>query len=75
MTMSEGAAQLAHQRMSVVAGAGIEGDCYFGRDEVPRQNLTLVEAEEIEGFPHCTSTGGPTTCRSAAATSSSGGCG
>ena len=32
----------------VVAGAGIEGDRYFGRHEEPGQNITLVEAEEID---------------------------
>ena len=49
---SEGAAQLAHQPVSVVAAAGIEGDRYFGRHEEPGQNLTLVEAEVIEAFPN-----------------------
>jgi len=34
----------------VVAGAGIEGDRYFDRHEEPGQNITLVEAEEIERF-------------------------
>lgn len=32
----------------LVAGSGIVGDRYFGRK--PDQNLTLVEAEEIERF-------------------------
>ena len=32
----------------LVAGSGIVGDRYFGRN--PGQNLTLVEAEEIERF-------------------------
>ena len=45
-----GAAQLEQAQVSVVAGAGIEGDRYFGRHEEPGQNLTLVEAEEIEAF-------------------------
>ena len=39
-----------HQSVRVVAGAGIEGDRYFDRHEEPGQNLTLVEAEEIERF-------------------------
>lgn len=47
---AEGAAQREHAQVSVVAGAGIEGDRYFGRHEEPGQNLTLVEAEEIEAF-------------------------
>jgi MOSC domain-containing protein YiiM len=34
----------------VVAGSGIEGDRYFGAADEPGQNLTLVEAEEIERF-------------------------
>jgi MOSC domain-containing protein YiiM len=42
--------QLEHDQVTVVAGAGIEGDRYFGRHEEPGQNLTLVEAEEIESF-------------------------
>ena len=37
-------------QVTVVAGAGIEGDRYFGRHEEPGQNITLVEAEEIEAF-------------------------
>lgn len=34
----------------MVAGSGIEGDRYFGRHDEPGQNVTLVEAEEIEAF-------------------------
>ena len=34
----------------VVAGAGIQGDRYYGMADEPGQNLTLVEAEEIERF-------------------------
>ena len=45
-----GGPQLEHDQVMVVAGAGIEGDRYFGRNEEPGQNLTLVEAEEIESF-------------------------
>jgi MOSC domain-containing protein YiiM len=37
-------------RVEVVAGAGIVGDRYFGRDDEPGQNITLIEAEEIEAF-------------------------
>lgn len=37
-------------RATVVAGAGIVGDRYFGRHGEPGQNLTLVEAEAIEAF-------------------------
>ena len=39
-----------HERVQVVAGAGIEGDKNFGRHDEPRQNVTLVEAEQIEAF-------------------------
>jgi MOSC domain-containing protein YiiM len=45
-----GGAQHEHRRVRVVAGAGIEGDRYFGRGDYPGQNVTLVEAEEIEAF-------------------------
>lgn len=38
--------------------AGIVGDRHFGRDDWAGQNLTLVEAEEIERF--CTETQRPT---------------
>ena len=39
-------------------GQGIVGDRHFGRSDWAGQNLTLVEAEEIEQF--CTETGRPT---------------
>lgn len=39
-----------HRTVRVVAGAGIEGDRYFGCHDEPGQNLTLIEAEEIERF-------------------------
>jgi MOSC domain-containing protein YiiM len=39
-----------HQSIRVVAGAGIEGDRYFDKHEEPGQNITLIEAEEIERF-------------------------
>jgi MOSC domain-containing protein YiiM len=42
--------QVEHERVQVVAGAGIEGDRYFGRHDEPGQNLTLIEIEEIEAF-------------------------
>jgi MOSC domain-containing protein YiiM len=45
-----GAPQIEHHRVRVVAGKGIEGDRYFGRDDEPGQNVTFVEAEEIEAF-------------------------
>jgi MOSC domain-containing protein YiiM len=42
--------QLEHDRIRVAAGAGIEGDRYFDHHDEPGQNITLVEAEEIESF-------------------------
>lgn len=45
----DGATQ-EHQSVTVVAGAGIKGDRYFDRHEEPGQNITLIEAEEIERF-------------------------
>ncbi len=37
-------------RVRIVAGAGIEGDRYFGCHDEPGQNVTFIEAEEIEAF-------------------------
>ena len=45
-----GGPQTEHERIRVVAGSGIEGDRYFGRRDEPGQNITFVEAEEIESF-------------------------
>ena len=45
-----GSTQVEHQHVRVVAGAGIEGDRYFDRHDEPGQNITLIEAEEIESF-------------------------
>ena len=41
---------MEHERIEVVAGAGIKGDRYFARHEEPGQNITLIEGEEIEAF-------------------------
>lgn len=38
------------EQIEVVTGAGIKGDRYFDRHEEPGQNITLIEAEEIESF-------------------------
>lgn len=39
------------EELVVVEGAGIVGDHYFGREQRhPGQNLTLIEAEEVEAF-------------------------
>lgn len=45
-----GGPMIEHQTVRVVAGAGIEGDRYFDCHDEPGQNITLVEAEVIEGF-------------------------
>jgi MOSC domain-containing protein YiiM len=45
-----GGPQLEHEQIEVVAGAGILGDRYFGKQDEPGQNITLIEAEEIEAF-------------------------
>jgi MOSC domain-containing protein YiiM len=47
---SAGDPLVEHQQVTVVAGAGIVGDRYFDRHEEPGQNITLIEAEEIEAF-------------------------
>lgn len=45
-----GAAQVECASIQVQAGKGIVGDRNFGKRAHPGQNLTLVEAEEIELF-------------------------
>ncbi len=45
-----GAAQVECERVAVEAGKGMLGDRYIGLNTYPGQNLTLVEAEEIELF-------------------------
>lgn len=47
---ADGEPQRDHARVRVVAGKGIEGDRYFGRADEPGQNVTFIEAEEIEAF-------------------------
>ena len=42
--------QVEHQSVRIVAGMGIQGDRYFGKKKSPGQNITFVEAEEIESF-------------------------
>ncbi len=41
---------VARQEVELRTGSGIVGDRHFGRADWPGQNLTLVEAEEIERF-------------------------
>lgn len=45
-----GGAHIGQESVRVVAGSGIEGDRYFGRQDEPGQNLTLIEIEEVEAF-------------------------
>jgi MOSC domain-containing protein YiiM len=45
-----GAPPLEQDRIEVVAGAGIRGDRYFDAHDEPGQNITFIEAEEIEAF-------------------------
>jgi MOSC domain-containing protein YiiM len=44
------AKQLECKQVEMIAGAGIKDDRYFGRHDEQGQNVTLVEAEEIEVF-------------------------
>ena len=48
--LTRGAAKVEHQRVRVVAGSGIEGDRYFDCHDEPGQNVTFIEAEELERF-------------------------
>jgi len=45
-----GSTQVEQSSVEFVAGSGIRGDRYFGRNDEPGQNVTLIEAEEIEAF-------------------------
>ena len=45
-----GAPQQACVQLDLLAGQGVQGDRHAGRGDWPGQNLTLVEAEEIEAF-------------------------
>lgn len=45
-----GGPQIECDQVRVIAGAGIEGDRNFGHRDESGQNITLVEAEEIEAF-------------------------
>ena len=50
-----GARQTASTMLPVLAGQGVVGDRHCGRSDWVGQQLTLVEAEEIEAF--CVATG------------------
>lgn len=47
---ARGAAQVERERIALRRGMGVVGDRNFGISKHPGQNLTLVEAEEIECF-------------------------
>lgn len=50
ISAAPGEAQTQCNRIDAIVGAGINGDRNFGKNEYAGQNLTLVEAEEIEMF-------------------------
>ena len=45
-----GGKQGEQEQIEIVAGCGVVGDRNFGLSKWPAQNLTLIEAEEIESF-------------------------
>jgi MOSC domain-containing protein YiiM len=47
---TSGGEQIEQTSVEFVAGSGIRGDRYFGRHDEPGQNVTLIEAEEVEAF-------------------------
>ena len=55
VSTSQSSKQSACDSVELKAHKGIVGDRYFGKMRHPGQNVTLVEAEEIEAF--CTQTG------------------
>jgi MOSC domain-containing protein YiiM len=50
ISVSAGGRQIVAERVDLVAGGGIVGDRNFGLSKWPGQNLTLIEAEEVEAF-------------------------
>ncbi|UCV23042.1 MOSC domain-containing protein [Ferribacterium limneticum] len=57
LSPSRGEAQRECRQLELLAGQGVVGDRHFARADWSGQQLTLVEAEEIERF--CTHTGRP----------------
>lgn len=45
-----GSPQTEHMSVRLASGQGLEGDRYFDKYDEPGQNITFVEAEEIESF-------------------------
>lgn len=50
LSPAHGAPLSGRRRLRLLAGQGIEGDRHCGGADWPGQNLTLIEAEEIEAF-------------------------
>jgi MOSC domain-containing protein YiiM len=50
LSPESGAEQRQCTQIELATGRGIVGDRHFGRNDWPGQNLTLIEAEEIEAF-------------------------
>ena len=48
--LTPGGQQAEHKTVRMVAGSGIEGDRHFGRHDDQGQNISFIEAEEIESF-------------------------
>jgi len=46
----QASSQAEQENVNVIADSGIVGDRYFGCQDEPGQNITFVEAEEIESF-------------------------
>ena len=46
----QASSQTEHEKVNIVADSGIVGDRYFGCQDEPGQNISFVEAEEIESF-------------------------
>lgn len=47
---TSGGPQAEHQSVGIVEGSGIDGDRHFGRKDDAGQNISFIEAEEIESF-------------------------
>ncbi|WP_338849453.1 MOSC domain-containing protein [Massilia sp. W12] len=50
ISAAHGAPLTAQHSVQVDAGKGIAGDRNYGKQDEPGQNITLVEAEELEAF-------------------------
>lgn len=50
ISREQGGAQVECEHVELESGSGVVGDRNFGKNSYPGQNVTLVEAEEIERF-------------------------